>query len=834
MKNRCLLETICSAVVRTPRPAHRGAVGRHHRSAGFPIAACVGVLFGGPVLAQEIEEIVVSAQKREQSLQEVGISVTAYTDTQVRELGFVNTVDVVAMTPNLSYTIPNAESSQINFFLRGVGLNDFADAQENPVAVYVDEVYKPAMGGLHLQMFDMERIEVLRGPQGTLFGRNSTGGVIHYLTKRPSQDFDAYIDASFGEFEHVKVEAAIGGPFIISNPYTIMGRLSLAINQHDGWTDNRTAGIQDYNGADSVAGRAQLLFAPSDSGSVLLNVQYSENDAEVGAWQHESTMPSADGNTSLPLPENVDFWGAAGPGFGGLGADLFGYQDRDGDPWSGDYDRNGSVKVKHTGGALNIDWKFGNLLFTSITAFSNVDRLQEEDTEMNPALAGTGLPGLIAPTFQAETDTITQELRLASDSDQRFRWLGGFFYFDNDVIAHYDLDTTPIDFVLLDADYTQETNSWALFGQFEYDFSDSWTLIAGLRYTNEEKTMHFVNIDRSSIPLYGGASAIGFCSTLPPGALPNPAIGCFNPAPTPLSSSRPTVDHGVLFTESSVGSLAVLDTDMWTGKLELDWKVNDDLLLYGSYSRGQKSPGFNSGFIDVTLVFANNPVATIPFDEETLNAFEVGVKSTIVGGTTRLNASIFYYDYEDFQTFRFEFLNQIIFNTDAEVYGGEIEITNSPNEHWDLQLGLGYLDATAKDIPTLTAGTPPFSPSELRDRDMVGAPELSLNALVRYNWQALGGTWAVQAWGNYAEQIWYDIQNHPISEEDGYSVVNFRGSYTSGDGSWQIYSYVNNAFEEEYKTYTFDFTGTFGFNQQAAGLPRWWGAGFRYNWGGGN
>ena len=129
--------------------------------------------------SQVLEEIIVTAQKREQNLQDVGISVTAFTDNQIREMGFINTTDVAAMTPGLSFTVPNAESSVINFFLRGVGLNDFADAQENPVAVYFDDVYKLAMGGLHFQLFDIERVEILRGPQGALFGRNTTGGVVH-------------------------------------------------------------------------------------------------------------------------------------------------------------------------------------------------------------------------------------------------------------------------------------------------------------------------------------------------------------------------------------------------------------------------------------------------------------------------------------------------------------------------------------------------------------------------------------------------------------------------------------------------------------------------------
>ena len=131
-----------------------------------------------------LEEVVVTATRREQSVQDVGLSITAYSGEQLRALGITNTTDIVAMTPGLNYTVPNAESSQINFFLRGVGLNDFADASENPVAVYVDDVYHPASGGLSFQLFDIDRVEVLRGPQGTLSGRNTTGGLVHYKLAR--------------------------------------------------------------------------------------------------------------------------------------------------------------------------------------------------------------------------------------------------------------------------------------------------------------------------------------------------------------------------------------------------------------------------------------------------------------------------------------------------------------------------------------------------------------------------------------------------------------------------------------------------------------------------
>ena len=801
------------------------------------------LLSGLPALsyAQVLEEIIVTAQKREQNLQEVGISVTAFTDTQIRELGFVNTTDVVAMTPGLNFTVPNAEASVINFFLRGVGLNDFADAQENPVAVYLDDVYKPAMGGLHFQLFDMERMEVLRGPQGALFGRNTTGGVVHYISRRPTAELEGYIDAMYGDNNQVKVEGAVSG-----GSETVSGRLSVAVNQHDGYVKNRfTPNVivsdpgQDYSEMDSTAVRGQVLFTPSEDVDLLLAAHYTENDGTVGAWQHQATRPGGDPpdpvgslDVSAPLgssevnpwcgiflgvpdpPPGTDCLGFLGPD---IGISEVGF-DPDGDPWAGNYDRNGRVQTENQSFSANLNWQFGDLLFTSITSFSNVERLQEEDTEMGP------LPA-INPTFAAETDTFTQEFRLASVEGST-RWLVGAYFFDNEVVGRYDLDTSFIDFVVLDTDYTQDTESWAVFGQVEFDLSDDWTLIAGVRYTDEEKTMNFEVIDTNGV--------IGFCTTTP-----DPA--CAPPLPT--SPWRPTIDHAILFNASSVGSLAKHEEEFVTGKVELDFQVNDDVMIYGSYSRGAKSPGFNSGFIDITgnfagniLVAAGDPLCPalpftnsiactdLAFRKEELNAFEFGLKSTI-NDTTRFNAATFYYDYTDMQVFAFQFFNQIIFNADAEMFGAEIEIQSSPTEGLDLQFGLSYLDATVENIPNRESGT-------LQDRTPVSAPELTVNALIRYEWPVGAGRLALQAWANYQDETFFDILNHPVSTEDGYTVVNFRASYFAGNSDWEIYAFLNNAFDEEYKTYTFDFTIPFGFNQQGFGPPSWWGAGFRYGWGG--
>ena len=728
-----------------------------------------------------LEEIIVTAQKREQSLQDVGVAMTVFTANQIEEMGFKTSTDLVAMTPGLNYTVPNAESSQINFFLRGVGLNDFADANENPVAVYVDNIYRPAMGGLSFQLFDIERVEVLRGPQSALFGRNTNGGLVHYLSRKPSQEFGGHLSASIGEFAERKLEGAVGG-----GNDKLSGRLSVAMHRHDGYTSNRAG--PDYNETDALGVRGQLLFALADGFDILVNAYFSENDAAVGAWQHQATTLNANGE-SVPLgpteqSTSVDCNADGASDDADLrpepGTDCFGYRDTDGDPYAGDFDRDGRVRAETSGISLTMNWDIASVTLTSITGVQNVDRLQTEDTEMGPA-------PLILPTFAAQTDTLTQELRAAGEAGE-YRWLAGLYYFSNEVQGDYGLDLTNLDFVNFDVDYSQETKSFALFGQVEFDLSDQWTLIVGGRLSNEEKELDYINRDTA-----------GFFT----GVIGLPTNVAFD------------------FDKVSVGDLAIQDEDSFSGKLELDWHPNDHTLLYGSLSQGAKSAGFNVGFLDGNFVFASNTVDTVPYGDEKLTSLEFGFKTTFAGGRARLNGSLFGYDYKDFQTFRFELLNQVIFNSDARVRGLELELQSSPAQGWDFALGLSLLDATAKDIPNPAGET-------FRDRDMVAAPDMSVTGLVRYEWPMGKGTAAAQLWGNWQSSVYYDIQNVAVSKQDSYLVGHLRLSYMSGDDQWEMAAFVHNIADEEYRIYTFDFTGTFGFNQQAFGKPRWAGVSFKY------
>ena len=711
--------------------------------------------------AEVLEEIVVTAQKREQNLQDVGVSVTAFSGDQVKALGFTNSLDVIAQTPGLSFGTPTGEGNNASLTLRGVGLSDFNDNNEGPVAVYVDEVYVSALSGVTFQLFDIERIEVLRGPQGTLYGRNTTGGLMHFLSARPTEETEGYLDLTVAENSQYKVEGVISGALAD----TVQGRLSLAHNEHDGYVNNRGPGRNDPNSTDNNAARLQLAWQATDSVDILLNAHGSKNDADMGAWQHEATYSPDGGVTSVALPGDLDVYGTC------PGCDAFGYRDDDGDPWAGAYDRDGDLVIENQGGSVNLEWTGDDMTFTSITALETFERFYEEDTDASPAK-------IVHNTYDAEIDQFTQELRLGGVSGG-LNWLAGAYYYDQKTDGGFQIDASGIDYIIGDANYDQETKSWSLFGQLEYALSDYWSVLAGLRYTDEERELDYLSVDLNGL--------------LPPEA-----------------NTMFAYDEDI-------------SNDNVTGKLELDWRPADGVLLYGSVALGVKSAGFNTGLLDETGLFGMTVRDDVPYAEEELTSYELGVKTDLFGGLSRLNASAFYYDYSDFQAFAFVNLNQVIFNTDATITGMELEFVTNPVDGLDIMLGASVLDTEAKDIP-LNDGS-----GISRDREMTLSPEFALNGLVRYEWEALSGFVATQLDFKYQDETFFDLQNHPISAMDSYAVWNARLSYRTSDDKWSVTGFVNNLADEEYRAYTFDVTNLFGFNQVAYGRPRWGGVSLRYN-----
>lgn len=259
--------------------------------------------------AAVLEEVVVTAQKREQSLQDVGIAVSAFTGDQMDRLGWNTADDVVAQAPGVTLVQPNGPSS-FYFNIRGVAQNDFSgDNQESPVAVYVDDVYVASPTGAGFQLFDFERVEILRGPQGTLFGRNATGGLVHYVSKRPTREAEGYAEVTFGDYDQIDLEGAIGGA--LSD--TVSGRLSFNTSNYDGIIENHAG--SDLNDNDVWAVRGQLLFSFGESTELLLNVRAGELDNANAPFEHGAARANAQGlGVEVDDTDYSDFGGFNGWG----------------------------------------------------------------------------------------------------------------------------------------------------------------------------------------------------------------------------------------------------------------------------------------------------------------------------------------------------------------------------------------------------------------------------------------------------------------------------------------------------------------------------------------
>jgi len=818
------------------------------------IIAMMGLGYATSAYAQ-IDEIIVTAQKKQEGLQTVPISVTAFSAEDLRESGFTNSIDIAQQVVGLNIGTPIGEGNNPSITLRGVGLNDFNDNNEGPVSVYNDGVYVAALPAQTFQIFDLERVEVLRGPQGTLFGRNATGGLIQFVSKKPTKDPEASIALTLGSFDQVKTEAAVSGPLTES----IQGRISLTTNNHDGYVEN-TLG-PDGNESDSVAVRGQLNFEIGDRGNFLLRGDYAQLDVAAGRIAQEATGSIFNDPSLFPQFADAPL------------VDAFGFSDLDGDPFTVAQDREGNVLDVETtslSGTLDYDLT-DNLALTSITAYSETERLYQEDSDVGP------FPGLIAD-FGVESDQFSQELRLSGDQD-RFSWQAGVFYFEstvenesevflnqpvefidflddlpgdaggfegglsfflndgnefitgglgqntgapniaasiNPITVDPSLGTIPlsgqlIPFLEFDVDYRQKTESYAIFGEFNFDLTDKFTFTGGLRYTDDSREIEYINRapagsvfnDFFSIP---GLAADGV-SDIFSGDLGSTAGNFFDFTSEGLAAR-------------GLGDLNNIDDDAITGRAVLEYQATDDVLLYASYNRGFKSAGFNTGFLDSSDLVTVDQVA---YDSETINAYEVGFKSTLLDNRLRLNAGAFYYDYNDFQALTFQGLSQFITNAEAVFYGGEAEVTAIVAEGLEANFAVSFLDT---DVDGVLAGTGEV----LNNVEAALAPNVSANGSISYEKPAFGGKVKGTVDVTYNGSQFFDITNNDLSDEDGYALVNLRAAYTGGDDDqYEFAVFVNNVTDTEYRVYSFDFTGGIGVNQEFFGRPRWWGGSLTYN-----
>ena len=680
--------------------------------------------YSGLTNAQLLEEVVVTAQKREQSLQDVAISITAFTGGQIRSLGFNNSVDLVAQTPGVEVTGYGGGSVN-SFSIRGSGQNDFAGQQEAPVAVYVDEAYLSSNIVTRFSLFDLERAEVLRGPQGTLYGRNATGGLVHYVTAKPTQELEGFIDVELGEDDRKRIEAAIGGGITD----TVSGRLSGNWNKRDGLVTNDIGG--DSQNADDYSIRGQLLFELSDTLSALVKVQYSDEDATPGGNSHIVTS--------------------------GLATDFFGYADADGDPYTVSKDFGGEQTTEFLDVLARAEWDLGDYAVTSVTNYQDQEHTYAEDSDLSPA-------SLFHYQQAIQLEQFSQELRVSWEGE-RHRSVVGVYYLNIDtatqVLESGDVFFGPGAFLGINSQL--DTEAYAIFGQTEYDLNDQFSLTVGLRYNHDKKDYTQLAPDFGAAPFAGSFS-----------------------------------------------------DDDWSGKIQLDYKPNDDWLLYFGISRGIKSGGFN---IPLSPTFFDP--ALYQFGSETLVSYEAGFKAQLTE-RVRINASGFYYDYSDYQAFNIDpSFNNVLFNATSENYGAEVEITLNPVDGLDILLGAAYLDTDITDLPA--------SVSVSGRETAIVSPEFAFNGLVRYTWPAFNGSLAIQGDFSWRDDQKYNLVTTPPILEDAYGLLNARLSYTTADEDWTAAIFVRNLTDEYYNAFTTDATAFFGSSFVAPGVARWVGGSVRYN-----
>lgn len=605
----------------------------------FLFPTYIGGLLGlaiHPASGVGLDEIIVTAQKVEQSSQDVGISITAFNADSIRELGLTDATKIPALSPGVQISYPNGLST-FSFSVRGVTQTDFAEHQEPPVAVYVDEVYVSQMAAAGFQIFDTERVEVLRGPQGTLFGRNATGGLMQVVTRKPSDAFSAYGEVTYGAYNSATFEGAVGGSVIDD---VLSARASVKAGRHDGYIENVSG--PDGNEQNNYAGRLQLLFDISESAELLLNVRGSEYNQDT-----------------------PQYWKNAPAAVGPQGLGVFTSGDVAGDVHRGSWNMTGDFQTESSGVSGKLTWDFDSVALTSISDFSYMGKTYLADTDEGAASTVVHIGN------DNDVKQFSQELRINSVGLEHANLMGGLYFLDieGDYHATFALPgvLSFLGFAPLNGIYNElqvDTQSWSIFGQADIEMSPEWTLTGGFRWTQEKKEVDYAN----------------FGAILPD-------------LNDPLNVPRGFLAPLGAFNENLNGDLAKIDDGLWSAKAALSWQPTDDLLLFASWNRGVKGGSFNSPVFS----FALTP-DEMRFDEEVLNAFEAGFKADLFDNRLRVNASGFFYDYTDIQAYQLEVVTNVVDNKQGETKGAEIEVTASPVENLELMVGASYLDAVIEDV----------------------------------------------------------------------------------------------------------------------------------------
>ena len=777
-----------------------------------------------PLQALQLEEVVVTAQKREQSANDVGIAISTFTGEQIRELGILSIDDIAMYTPGVTVNETAATGVPL-YTIRGVGFQDYSTAASSTVGIYFDEVAMPYAVMTRGLLFDTDRIEILKGPQGDLYGRNTTAGQINFISRAPTEEFSAGITASYGRFEAIDVEGYVSGSLSDNTRARLAARV---VQSGEGWQKS-TVGDDELGEDDVMAIRGTVVSDLTDDFTAKLMVSYVDDQSDNTAnTAYDGSLIGLNSFIApyLPLdqyviPGNPNF-GETPPWY------AVGENGRAG--WTNSYTSDITGRTfdlrpqrdnQTTNIALRMDWDIGGATLTSITGYSDFQREEANDWD-------GGFYNDSSNINTTDLEVFSQELRLSGESD-RLNWVVGLYYSQDDMdeYYHYFMSDSvygrgsipfgvglfaPNPILELDTKYQQETKSAAIFGHVEYDLTDTLTLIAGARYTNETRD-------------WQGCTFVADDGSL--GVFLNNVFGLWG---SPFE--RGPGDCGTI---ADIGGLDLnfpvytdsIDTSRPTGKIGLDWNPSEDVLVYGSISNGFKSGGFNGAN-------SNTTTQLIPYEEEVLTAYEIGTKATLADGTMQLNGAVFYYDYEDKQEqdAAVTLVGNIsgLTNVDeSEIYGAEIELTWQPTDGLTLAFNGAWLESEVKEWQAVDRATSSW-PGNINYYDASGqelamTPDFSYTVFARYE-TPITNSLMLDVSADYNQTGETTGGPRPEDATEDYGVANARIGIGSNGGEWRVMAWVRNLTDEDY--YPSAYGGGNGPYVRTWGMPRTYGVTFSY------
>lgn len=696
---------------------------------------------GGARDVTTLEEVVVTARKRVENIQDVPVSITAVGAQEISERGSVRVRDLAASIPNFVFTGPQ-DSSAPQITVRGIQSQARVNVGfDSGTGVYVDGVVQGRPIGFNQELLDVERVEFLRGPQGTLFGKNSISGAISVTTRRPSETFTGEVRAEVGG------DGLLGGNVYVSGPLSdrVLFSASAFRRQRDGYVSNIATG-RKVDDEDAVGARAKLLFKATDDLELTLAGDFVNDNATA------TSARAISGYGAVPKPYQIN-------------VDTPTLASRD----------LGSV-------SLTVDWKVGGGTLTSISSYGQMARDRTNDTDAGPL-------DVVASKLTNDQDQFTQEIRFTSGTAGAVSYIAGLYYFRQDVDSFAQscfgrITGVPgfLRGVCGDTSGTITTTSKAAFANADWRISDTLTLTGGIRYTDEEKELDYL---QNGFP--------------------------FGVAPTlPRQQDRLT------------------DNDV-SPTVSLLWKAAPGVNVYGTVSRGFKSGGWNLDNITSNSI---TRFSQLRFTAESAWNYELGAKTTWLDNRLTLNAALYRIKYEDLQAVQ---LQQVLGGGGAVVavvsnaanarsQGVELELVARPSENLLLTAGIGYSDAEYTDYVDRTSGGAALDFSGNR---LDNAPKWTRNASIQYTLPAGDLRWRFRGDWNMRSDYYFGRENLQTQRLDGWNTANVQIGVGDSGQRWEVVAFADNVTDREYIVAKgaggFPFPGVGTSNTFTYGTPRQYG-----------